>query len=115
MIGILGKIFGSGNAVESVVNLIDSIHTSDEEEIQAKAKAKTDLLSAYAPFKIAQRLLAIMFTVTFLGAYGNTADARAVLAEFWIGEIMLTIVLFYFGGGAFEGVTAQLQAKRKAK
>jgi len=116
MIGILAKILGSGDVISKGIDLIDSIHTSKEEEIVAKNKAKIDLLSAYAPFKLAQRYLAIMFTAVFifimlngvLGAlYGvinmeNVNEAKAFANEMWLGEIMLAIVGFYFGGGLFE-------------
>ena len=36
MAGILGKIFGSGDVIKSGIDLIDSFHTSTEEEIAAK-------------------------------------------------------------------------------
>jgi hypothetical protein len=118
MFGILGKIFGSDKVIEGGFKLIDDLHTSTEEEIQAKAKAKTDLLSAYAPFKLAQRYLALMFTAMFLfimangvvGAlYGviemtNVEAAKQFAAEMWLGEIMLAIIGFYFGGGFADSV-----------
>jgi len=111
---ILSTILGSGDVIKQGFSLIDDIHTSDEEEIAAKSKAKTDLLTAYAPFKVAQRYLAVMFSVTFLFSFflvlgmtlvgeGNPSDVSGILNEFYLGEIMLTIILFYFGGGAFEG------------
>lgn len=122
MFSILAKIFGNSDVIKSGLELIDDMHTSTEEEIIAKTKAKTDLLSAYAPFKIAQRYLAVMFTVTFLSCFvlvlgmtlygqGDIESVKAILGDFYIGEIMLTIVLFYFGGGAFEGVTEKLKKK----
>ena len=126
MFGILAKIFGSGTVISDGMKLIDNMHTSTEEEIAAKTRAKTDLLSAYAPFKIAQRYLALMFAVTFLSGFalvlgmtlfstGNDQiqDVKTVLGDFYIGEIMLTIVLFYFGGGAFEGSINALKNKGK--
>lgn len=114
MMGILAKIFGSGEVIKSGIDLIDSLHTSKEEEIVAKNQAKINLLEAYAPFKIAQRYLAVMFTVTFLTCFvlvlvmtllgkGDIPAVKQVLGDFYIGEIMLTIVFFYFGGGAVEG------------
>ena len=123
MSGILAKIFGAGDVIQSGVDLIDSLHTSTEEEIQAKSKAKTDLLTAYAPFKIAQRYLALMFTFTYLLAFFiclimvlsadvfTKADVINLLGEFYIGEIMLTIVAFYFAGGAIEGVVNRIKHK----
>jgi len=126
MSGILAKIFGAGDVIQSGVDLIDSLHTSTEEEIQAKSKAKTDLLSAYAPFKIAQRYLAMMFTLTYLISFFicliniliaddfTKLDITNLLSEFYIGEIMLTIVAFYFAGGAVEGVVNRVKAKKEA-
>lgn len=119
---ILSTIFGSGNVIEKGMDLIDDMHTSDEEEIAAKSKAKVDLLNAYAPFKIAQRYLAILFSVTFIFSFllvlgmtlmnqGNTEDVKIVLAEFYIGEIMLAIILFYFGGGFVEGTLSARKLK----
>lgn len=116
MLGIIGKLLGSGDVISKGFSLIDSMHTSKEEEIQAKNKAKIDLLSAYAPFKVAQRYLALMFSSVFifimlngvLGAlYGviemeNVNEAKKFANEMWLGEIMLAIVGFYFGGGLFE-------------
>ena len=114
MFGILGKILGSDKVIEKGLGLIDSMHTSSEEEIAAKAKAKTDLLQAYAPFKIAQRWLALMFGLTFLGSYilvlamtisgqGDPDAVTKVMEQFSINYAMLIILGFYFGGGAVEG------------
>lgn len=113
MFGIIGKILGSDKIIKGGLKLIDDMHTSTEEEIQAKTKAKVDLLSAYAPFKVAQRWLALMFTSMFifimangvLGAlYGlvdmaNVEKAKEFASDMWLGEIMLAIIGFYFGGG----------------
>ena len=118
MLGVLGKIFGSGDVISKGIQLIDDMHTSTEEEIAAKSKAKVDLLGAYAPFKLAQRYLALMFTAMFifimangvLGAlYGivpieNVEEAKKFANEMWLGEIMLTIVGFYYSGGVIDSV-----------
>jgi hypothetical protein len=72
------------------------------------------LQTSYAPFKVAQRYLALIFGFTFVASYlmvlvlfflnkGITAIQDPITA-FKIDWIMLTIVGFYFGGGAFEGV-----------
>lgn len=114
----LGKIFGTDKVVTKGLELIDDMWTTKEEEIQAKAKAKIDLLEAYAPFKIAQRYLAIMFTFMFLfimangvvGALygwidmGNVEQAKKFASDMWLGEIMLAIVGFYFGGGFADSI-----------
>ena len=123
MLNVLSKIFGGGKIIEEGFKLIDSIHTSDKEEIEAKAKAKTDLLGAYAPFKLAQRYLAIMFTVVFLfimvngivgSLYGwidmnNVQEAKDFASSMWLGEIMLAIIGFYFGGGFADSIKRNKQ------
>lgn len=121
--GILSSIFGTGDVISKGMDLIDSIHTSKEEEIVAKSKAKTDLLAAYAPFKIAQRVIAFSFTATYLVCFSlvlgftladNVSDAdkvKQVLEDFQIGYAMLIILAFYFGGGAFEGVMSKKAGK----
>lgn len=122
MIGILAKILGSGDVVKQGIELIDSMHTSTDEEIAAKSKARTDLLQAYAPFKIAQRMLAFMFGFTYvicfaivlgmtLSGKGNPDDVTKVMDQFSINYAMLLILGFYFGGGAVEG----LMEKRNKK
>ncbi len=121
--GIFSKIFGASDVIQKGFELIDNLHTSDQEEIEARSKAKTDLLTAYAPFKIAQRYLAVLFAVAFLSSFilvlgmtllgvGDIEAIKIVLSEFYIGEIMFTIILFYFGGGAFEGGASALKKKK---
>jgi len=115
MIGIISKILGSGDVIKKGMELIDDMHTSDEEAIAAKSKAKIDLMNAYAPFKLAQRYIALMFTVVFLSMFvlvlamtlageGDINAVKQIIGDFWIGEIMLMIVGFYFGGGLAESV-----------
>jgi hypothetical protein len=72
------------------------------------------LQTSYAPFKVAQRYLALIFGFTFVASYRMVLvlfflnkDITAIqdlITAFKIDWIMLTIVGFYFGGGAFEGV-----------
>ena len=123
MFGILNNIFGSGEVVKKGLDLIDEAWTSDEEKaenevkiIEAKTNAKATLLNAYAPFKLAQRYLAMMFTFVYLfimmngilgSLYGwvnmeNVRESLKFANEMWLGEIMITIVAFYFGGGLVE-------------
>lgn len=116
MLGVLGKIFGSEKVISKSIELIDSFHTSTEEQIEAATKSKVALLEAYAPFKLAQRVIAFSFTFVYLGCFGlvlgytlmdQVADAervKAVLEDFQIGYAMLIILAFYFGGGAAEGI-----------
>ena len=119
--GILATLLGSGDVLSKGLDLIDGMHTSDVEAIEAKTKAKTDLLSSYAPFKVAQRYLAMLFGFTFVGSYvtvlfmwflGNdTSQIQDLITAFKIDWIMLTIIAFYFGGGAFEGVMNKKEKK----
>lgn len=122
MFKILGKILGSGDVIKKGMDLIDDMHTSSEEEIAAKSKAKIDLLSAYAPFKLAQRYIALMFTAVFLSMFvlvlgmtlageGDIDAVKQIIGDFWIGEIMLMIVGFYFGGGLAESVGSARKSK----
>ena len=115
MLAVLGKILGSGDVISQGMKLIDDMHTSDEEAIAAKSKAKIDLMSAYAPFKIAQRYLALMFGATFLGSYmlvvgmtitgrGDPGAVTKVMDQFTINYAMLIILGFYFGGGVVESI-----------
>lgn len=122
VMGLLSKIFGGSDVISDGIKLIDSFHTSDTELIEAKAKAKSELMSAYAPFKLAQRYLALMFTSVYLLAFlvvtgltvsgiGSPDQIREILSEFYIGEITFTIVGFYFSGGMIEGAIGAAKKK----
>ena len=56
-----------------------------------------------------------MFTFTFISCFvftmgmtlagkGDIEGVKAILGDFWIGEIMLLIVGFYFGGGLAKSI-----------
>lgn len=126
MIGILSSILGSGDVIKKGMDLIDSVHTSDEEMERAKAQSKIDTMKAYAPFKVAQRYLALMFATAFLASFvlvlvmtllgeTNIQDVKVVLDDFYLGEIMLTIIAFYFGGGMLEGVVGKAKEGKEKK
>ena len=115
MLAVLGKILGSDSVISQGIKLIDDMHTSTEEEIAAKSKAKIELMGAYAPFKIAQRYLALMFGGVFLGSYvivltmtisgqGDPDAVTKVMEQFSINYAMLIILGFYFGGGVVESI-----------
>ena len=121
----MATIFGSSSVIEKGFDLIDDMHTSEEEEIAAKVKGKVDLLNAYAPFKVAQRYLALLFSITFLLSFllvlgmtlagkGDINAVKQIIADFWIGEIMFTIIGFYFGGGFLEGAIGQAKQKQNS-
>lgn len=117
-------IFG-GKAVEKGLELIDDLYTSDEESAEIKRKnmesaanAKIELMKAYAPFKLAQRYLAFSFAAVFLfilvnGVLGqlygiidvqNVQAARDFADSMWLGEIVIMIMTFYFGGGLASSI-----------
>ena len=112
--GILSTIFGSGEVIKKGLDLIDDLHTSEPEMVEVKNKAKIDLMSAYAPFKIAQRYIALMFGGTYLLTYTlvigmtlagqDVTEVKGILQEFQIDWIMLSIVGFYFGGGLADSI-----------
>ena len=118
---VVKSIFGSGDIIEKGVDLIDEAFYTDSEKaednkemIKYKAENKIRLLEAYAPFKIAQRYIAIVFlfcfTISFFGILImtgleiDTAKYLKVIDAFNIEWIMFTIVSFYFGGGFMESL-----------
>jgi len=118
--GILATILGSGDVLSKGLDLIDDAFESDAEARESKAKAKIDLMTAYAPFKLAQRYLALMFGATYLICFfvvlvttlmgiGKPEEVMAVMETFSISWIMLTIVMFYFGGGLAESIKGKLK------
>lgn len=115
ILAALASILGSPSVINKGMDLIDDAFTSDEEARESKTKAKIDLMKAYAPFKLAQRYLALMFAFTFLFSFflvlgmtlfgdSDPAAVFKVMEQFKIGWIMTTIVLFYFGGGLVESM-----------
>jgi len=117
MIGILAKILGSGDVVKQGLSLIDEMVVTSEEEIAAKTQQRVQLMQSYAPFKVAQRFLAIMFGGTFLasyvlvlsmtiGGYGDPDAVTKVMDQFSINYAMLLILGFYFAGGVVDSVKA---------
>ncbi len=135
--GILSTIFGTGTVVSDGFKLIDSMYDSDSELmvadadsqvkiITAKAKAKTDLVDSYTPYKVAQRYLGIMFAAQYMLVLnitlvitlwngGSVDDVIKLMSTFYLGEIVLTIIGFYFAGGAVEGVVNRFKNKADNK
>jgi len=118
MLNVLNSILGGGDVIKKGLDLIDDMHTSTEEEIKAKSDARISLMNSYAPFKIAQRYLALMFGGTFLGSYmivlgmtisgyGDPDAVTKVMEQFSINYAMLIILGFYFGGGVIDSVKAK--------
>ena len=126
MWGVIGKIFGTGDVLDKGIDLIDDAFYTDTEKAEdlakskvAKTKAKIDLMKAYAPFKVAQRYLALMFGLSYIGTYilvlvmyflgKEVTEVMDILEMFQINYVVLIIVTFYFGGGLADGVIKKLK------
>lgn len=120
--GVLATILGSTGIIEKGMELIDEAWETEAEIRESKTQAKISLMKAYAPFKIAQRWLAILFGVNFvlsfwvavaLWAMGKDMSGFIdIMTAFNLGWIMLVIVGFYFGGGLAES-TGRMVKKGK--
>ena len=135
---IWDTLFNSSKTVEKATDAIistgDKLFYTEEEKAEDRQRQREffpTLLNAYAPFKIAQRILAIWFSFLFglafiiglgitvfnmitvynLSKVGKIASEITIveltplynLVEvFDIGIIMLAIVSFYFAGGTIE-------------
>jgi len=123
---ILGKIFGSDKVTEGLYNGVDAAFFTPEE----KARHMLDLLKAYEPFKLIQRVLSTMVTCVYLGVWVISAiiyicslffdpcsvDLGCTFSQFQtvskdlatmnndtLGLPFATIMALYFGGGMLEG------------
>lgn len=124
--GLFSKIFGSDSHIKKGFDLIDeAFHTSQEkaEDVRKVISQKIDLLKAYEAFKIAQRFLAVIYSVpyvlawfiTFCVSFISEVDRQIELLSGDIGMINLIIISFYFGCGAIEGVIKRYNLGRKSK
>ena len=135
--GILSKLFGADEVVkkaaDGIYNGIDKLVYTDEEKADMRLKAAQQflqLLKAYEPFKLAQRLLALIFAVPYvfvwivaatlfvIGAiwpqYGAAIEASKTLAKMnneTLGTPVAIILAFYFSGGMLEGVVRRIKQK----
>jgi hypothetical protein len=111
-------LFSSDKLIDNITSGVDKMVLTAEERLD-NFKA---LLAIYTPFKIAQRILAITFcvpyvicwTINFIVSYSavNTKPMSEML-DGDMGTIVITIVVFYFGGGALEGAVASFKGKSK--
>ena len=108
--GILGKLFGSekvvGGIVDGIYNGVDKLAYTPEE----KADNFKVMLKLYEPFKVAQRLLALTFSipymlawiVTFMVSFSHNVDAQYEMLNGDIGSVVMLIIAFYFAGGVAD-------------
>jgi hypothetical protein len=112
---IFSKLFGSQKVIDAGISGIDKAFYTEEEKAEDRLKAapwKIKLLNAYEPFKVAQRVLALVYSVPYVSAWMG-----CFVASFWyemddqfkllngdMGTICMIIIGFYFGGGAIESL-----------
>jgi len=112
---IFAKLFGTEKVIGRGMDAIDSIIYTEEEKAKmevVKSKVKIDLLKAYEPFKIAQRLLALLFGIPYAIAWVATFTAsffidiapQIEILGGTMGQIVLAIIAFYFLGGTLGSI-----------
>lgn len=119
--GFWGRLFGTEKVVDGLYNGIDKSFFTDEE----KANHFLKILKAYEPFKLAQRLLALIVGIPYVIIYMISAltfvygmsienldhatrvieasKSLATLNNDNLGMPFAIILGFYFSGGMIEG------------
>ena len=121
MFKILGRIFNPKKLGDSLISGIDKAILTNEEKLDYMQK----MLVLYEPYKLAQRVLAIMFSAAFLFVHVVTAITHFIyvlkelnpepiisLYEYnndSLGTLVMIIVGFYFAGGVLEGTVKRLK------
>ncbi len=118
MTNLIAKIFGSTKVINAGISGIDKAIYSAEE----KADYHLKFLSAYEPFKLAQRLLALLVVSTYLfvfllasvlmvvggifnyDLYITTTTELMKLNNETLGWPVITILAFYFAGGTVNSI-----------
>ena len=106
MTSIIKNIFNPNQLLKAVIDTGDALVFTNEEQ----AKMKAELLKQFEPFKLAQRLLALLFTINFILAFWTSvvlyiwfpdlaSGFLGLVEAYQLGWIMLAIVSFYFTGG----------------
>ena len=121
MFKILAKIFNPKKLGDSIISGVDKAILTNEEKIDYMQK----MLTLYEPYKLAQRILAILFSSVFLLIHLLTAIAHFIyvlrdlntenIVSLYtynndsLGMIVLMVVSFYFAGGVLEGTVKRLK------
>lgn len=131
----LGKLFGSTDvikqAADGIYHGVDKAVYTDEE----KAEGFLALLKGYEPFKLAQRLLALVVSIPYVlvwllcafmltwAGFAEPAAGKALeeaartlgeLNNQTLGTPIALVLGFYFGGGALEGVVDRMNGAGKS-
>ena len=138
--GILGKLFGSEKVIDAGIAGIDKAFYTKEEKAQDHLKQtgyKLEFLKQYEAFKVAQRFVAIILAAPFVvlhsliivlwllvlimsmrfgGEYYDFASQQlhliADMNNKTLGEPIAWVVIFYFAGGAGEGIVKKFMTGR---
>ena len=121
MFKLLGRIFNPKKLGDSLISGIDKAILTNEEKLDYMQK----MLVLYEPYKLAQRVIAILFTSAFVLVHLMTAITHFiyVLRELnpapiislykynndSLGTLVMIIVGFYFAGGVLEGTVKKLK------
>jgi len=128
MWGAIKSMLGTGEVISKGMQMIDDAFYTDSEKAEDKMRAeqvktrnKIELMKAYAPFKVAQRYLALLFGITYIGTYiavlvmfafdKEVKEIMNILDMFSINIIMGIIITFYFGGGLTEGIMEKVKKR----
>lgn len=119
--GIISKLLGSDKAMDKASKGIDKLFFTKEE----KAASWIATLKAYEPFKIAQRLIALIVVTVFVLMVLLSAlmyvlshwfmGLDKIAEQIWqmnnesLGLPITVIIAFYFAGGAVEGVVTRFR------
>jgi hypothetical protein len=121
MFKILGKIFNPRKLGESIMSGVDKAILTNEEKLDYMQK----MLVLYEPYKLAQRIIAIMFSSAFILVHLLTAlshfvyvlrdlDPKDIITLYEynnnsLGTLVMIIVSFYFAGGVIEGTVKRFK------
>jgi len=122
---IVGKLLGSDKVIDKAAQGIDKVFFTNEE----KAESWLNVLKAYEPFKLAQRIIAFAVTGVYLWFiiiagfmlmlsywYAPMRELSAELASIINNNLELPFALiigFYFAGGMGEGLISKYKNQKK--
>ena len=109
----------SNKIIDNVSSGIDKAFFTDEEKSEANMKileTKLKIAQGNGNFQIAQRYIAFAFTINFILAFWagvfifflGSGDIfkgyLSLISTFFLGWIMSSIIVFYFGGGFVNSI-----------
>jgi len=103
-------LVGTKEGIKNRLYLIDELDIPEENKIEMRI----EVFSFYTPFKLMQRYIAVFLILTYVIAliiaivYQSLGlsfkDIIAIITAFQLGYIVLSIVTFYFTGGAISSL-----------